>query len=44
MRNGRALADVLVDFVLQSLDGLGRRIKATILRDAVVLLKKAYDA
>ena len=39
MRNGRALADVLVDFVLQGHDGLGWTVERAIYGDTVVLLK-----
>ena len=39
MRNGRALADVLVDFALESHDGLGWTVERAIYGDTVVLLK-----
>ena len=41
MRNGRALADVLVNFVLQGHDGLGGTVERAIYGETVVLLKRS---
>ena len=43
MRNGRALADVLVDFILQGHDGLGWTVEAIIYGNAVMLLEIGFS-